>query len=49
MARRLVPGLLVFAALLSDVGGNHGLSLAFLFFGIPAAFLPVLDSYGVLL
>jgi len=49
MARRLVPGLLVFAALLSDVGGNHGLALAFLFFGIPAAFVLVLDCYGDLL
>jgi hypothetical protein len=49
MARRLLPGLLVFAALLADVGGNHGLALALLFFGIPAAFVLVLDCYGDLL
>ena len=27
MARRLLPGFLVFAALLSDLSGNHGAAL----------------------
>jgi hypothetical protein len=46
MARRLLPAILVLAALLSDLGGNHGLALAFLLAGIPAAFVLALDCYG---
>lgn len=46
MARRLLPALLVFTALLFDVGGGHGAALALLLFGIPAAFMLVLDCYG---
>ena len=46
MTRRLLPALLVLAALLSDAGGSHGLALALLLFAIPAAFLFALDCYG---
>jgi len=46
MPRRLVPAVLVLSALLSDVGGAHGLALAFLLCAIPAAFVLVLDCYG---
>lgn len=46
MARRLLPALLVFTALLFDVGGSHGTALAFLLLAIPAAFMLVLDCYG---
>ena len=46
MARRVLPAILVLAALLSDLGGNHGLALAFLLVGIPAAFVLALDCYG---
>ncbi|CAN5250627.1 hypothetical protein BH18ACT12_BH18ACT12_23930 [soil metagenome] len=46
MARRLLPALLVFTALLLDVGGGHGAALALLLVGIPAAFMLVLDCYG---
>src|SRR5918992_831727 len=46
MGRRLLPALLVFAAFLADVGGAHGLALAFLFLAIPAAFVLLLDCYG---
>ena len=46
MSRRLLPALLVLAALLSDAGGSHGLALAFLLFAIPAAFVLALDCYG---
>jgi hypothetical protein len=49
MSRRLLPALLVLAALLSDAGGSHGLALAFLLFAIPAAFVLALDCYGDLL
>lgn len=49
MARRLLPVLLVFAALLSDVAGGHGLALAFLLVAIPAAFVLALDCFGDLL
>jgi hypothetical protein len=49
MPRRLLPVVLVLSTLLSDVGGAHGLALAFLLCGIPAAFLLVLDCYGDLL
>jgi len=46
MPRRLLPAVLVLAALLSDAGGAHGLALAFLLFAIPAAFMLALDCYG---
>ena len=46
MSRRLLPALLVLAALLSDGGGSHGLALALLLFAIPAAFVFALDCYG---
>ena len=49
MPRRLLPALLVLAALLSDVGGGHGLALALLLLAIPAAFVFALDCYGDLL
>jgi hypothetical protein len=46
MARRALPALLVFTALLSDVAGNHAVSLALLLMAIPAAFVVALDCYG---
>ena len=46
MSRRLLPALLVLAALLSDAGGTHGLALALLLLAIPAAFVFALDCYG---
>jgi hypothetical protein len=46
MARRALPALLAFAALLSDAGGRHGLALVLLFAAIPAAFALALDCYG---
>ena len=49
MSRRLLPALLVLAALLSDAGGSHGLALGLLLFAIPAAFVLALDCYGDLL
>ncbi len=49
MARRALPALLVFAALVSDLSGGHGVSLAFLFVAIPAAFVLALDCYADLL
>jgi hypothetical protein len=49
MPRRVLPVLLVLAALLSDSGGAHGVALAFLLVAIPVAFALVLDCYGELL
>jgi hypothetical protein len=46
MSRRLLPALLVLAALLSDAGGSHALALALLLLAIPAAFVLALDYYG---
>jgi hypothetical protein len=46
MSRRLLPALLVLAALVSDGAGSHGLALALLLFAIPAAFVFALDCYG---
>jgi hypothetical protein len=46
VARRLLPAPLVFAALLSDLEGNHAVALAFLLLAIPAAFALALDLYG---
>ena len=49
MSRRLLPALLVLAALLSDAGGGHGFALALLLLAIPVAFVLALDCYGDLL
>jgi hypothetical protein len=49
MSRRLLPALLVLAALISDVDGAHGVGLAFLLLAIPAAFVLALECYGDLL
>jgi hypothetical protein len=46
MARRALPVLLVFSALLADAGESHGLALALLLVAIPAAFVLALDCYG---
>jgi hypothetical protein len=46
MARRALPALLVFVALVGDFGGNHGLALVFVLAAIPAAFMLGLDCYG---
>jgi hypothetical protein len=46
MSRRLLPALLILAAVLSDTGGSHGLALVFLLMAIPAAFTLALDCYG---
>ena len=46
MSRRLLPALLVVSALLSDLGGDHGLALVFLLCAIPAAFALALECYG---
>jgi len=46
MSRRLLPPVLVLAALLSDSSGAHGLALALLLLAIPAAFVLALDCYG---
>jgi hypothetical protein len=46
MARRVLPAILVLAALFSDLAGSHGVALAFLLAGIPAAFMLALDCYG---
>jgi hypothetical protein len=46
MARRFLPAALVFAALLCDASGSHGLALALLLPAIPAAFVLGLDCYG---
>jgi hypothetical protein len=44
--RRGLPAVLVFAALLSDVAGGHGVARAFLLVAIPASFILGLDCYG---
>ena len=49
MSRRLLPPVLVVAALLSDSSSVHGLALALLLLAIPAAFVLALDCYGDLL
>jgi hypothetical protein len=46
MSRRVLPAVLVLGTLLSDLAGTHGLVLAFLLAGIPAAFVLALDCYG---
>ena len=49
MVRRVLPAVLVFAALLADLAGGHGLALALLLISIPAAFVLALDCFGDLL
>jgi hypothetical protein len=46
MARRFLPALIVFTALLFDVGGGHGAALVLLLVAIPTAFVLLLDCYG---
>jgi hypothetical protein len=46
VVRRLLPAVLVFAALLSDVAGGHEVALAFLLVAIPAAFALALECFG---
>jgi hypothetical protein len=46
MARRSLPAVLGFAALLADLSGAHGVALALLLGAIPAAFVLTLDCYG---
>jgi hypothetical protein len=43
---RVLPPLLILAALLADTSGNHGVALAFVFLAIPAAFALALACYG---
>jgi hypothetical protein len=49
MVRRALPALLVFAALVGDLGGDHGLALGLVLVAIPAAFMLALDCYGAAL
>jgi hypothetical protein len=46
MAPRALPAVLVFAALLSDLGQSHGVALGLLLAAIPASFMLALDCYG---
>jgi hypothetical protein len=46
MARRTLPALLVFAALLSDLGQSHGFALGLLLVAVPTSFALALDCYG---
>ena len=43
---RLLPSVLVLAALVADTSGSHGVALTFLFLAIPAAFGLALACYG---
>jgi hypothetical protein len=43
---RVVPSLLILAALLADASGGHRVALAFVFLAIPAAFVLALACYG---
>jgi hypothetical protein len=43
---RVLPSLLILAALLADAGGGHGVALAFVLLAVPAAFALALVSYG---
>jgi hypothetical protein len=49
VARRVLPALLVFAALVSDLAGGHAFALALVLVAIPAAFVLALDCFGDLL
>jgi hypothetical protein len=46
MARRVLPAVLVLAALLSDLGQSHGVALGLLLVAIPTSFVVALDCYG---
>lgn len=46
MVRRVLPVLLVLTALLLDIGGSHGVALAFVLLAVPASFALALDCYG---
>lgn len=46
MARRTLPAGFAFAALVADLSGAHGVALASLLAGIPAAFVLMLDCFG---
>ena|SRR2546425_2084857 len=46
MGRRVLPGLLAFAALVADLSGDHGVALALVLAAIPAAFGLALECYG---
>lgn len=46
MARRALPALLVLAAFLCDLGGDHGAALGLVLCAIPPAFVLALDCYG---
>jgi len=46
MARRLLPVITIFTALLCDAHGSHAAALSLLLFAIPAAFVLLLDCYG---
>jgi hypothetical protein len=43
---RVLPPVLILAALLADASGSHGVALAFVFLAIPAAFALALACYG---
>ena len=49
MARRPLPAVLAFVALVADLTGAHGLALALLLAAIPAAFVLTLDCFGDML
>jgi hypothetical protein len=46
MARRVLPAVLGFGALIADVAGSHGVALALTLAAIPAAFGLALECYG---
>ena len=43
---RVLPSILILAALLADAAGGHGVALALVFLAIPAAFAFALACYG---
>ena len=45
----MLPALLVFAALVSDLAGGHAFALALVLVAIPGAFILALDCFGDLL
>jgi hypothetical protein len=46
MARRMLPAVLAFAALVADLTARHELALVILLASIPAAFALALECYG---
>jgi hypothetical protein len=46
MARRALPAVLGFGAVIADFAGSHGVALAFTLGAIPAAFALALECYG---